>query len=117
MIQDEVHVDGEERPSQYPDSTDFSQPKQPSPTYWHCTHGTSHRNDTADMPHFIRIRYFLQKAVTEHKATYADDHAQDYIDIYLKEMKKREKTEEISSFSCESSFLVLSVSHIYSSTH
>ena len=69
------------------------------------------------MPPCMTIRYFLQKAVTEHKATYSEDHARDYIDIYLKEMKKREKIEEISSFSGESSFLVLSFSHIYSSTH
>jgi len=69
------------------------------------------------MPHCMTIRYFLQKAVTEHKATYSDDHARDFIDVYLKEMKKWEKTEEISSFSGESNFLVLSVSHTYASTH
>ena len=69
------------------------------------------------MPHYITVRYFLQKALTEHKATYSDDHTRDFIDIYLKEMKKREKTGEMSFFSGESSFLVLSVSHIYSSTH
>ena len=69
------------------------------------------------MPHCMTIRYLLQKAVTERKATYSDDHAWDFIDIYLKEMKKREKTGEISSFSGESSFLLLSVSHIYTSTH
>jgi hypothetical protein len=57
----------------------------------------------------------LQKAVTEHKATYSDDHAQDFIDVYLKEMKKREKSDEISSFSGESSFLLLSV--IYTHPH
>jgi len=44
---------------------------------------------------------FVEKAVTEHKATYSDDHTRDFIDIYLKEMKKREKTGEISSFSDE----------------
>jgi len=64
----------------------------------------------------MTIRYLLQKAVTEHKATYSDDHMRDFIDIYLKEMKKQEKTGGISSFSGESSFLVLSVSHIYTST-
>ena len=69
------------------------------------------------MPHCMTIRYLLQKAVTEHKATYSDDHMRDFIDIYLKEMKKQEKTGGISSFSGESSFLVLSVSHIYTSTH
>jgi len=52
----------------------------------------------------MTIRYFLQKAVTEHKATYSDDHARDFIDIYLKEMKKREKTGENSFLSGESSF-------------
>jgi hypothetical protein len=67
------------------------------------------------MPHCITIRYFLQKAVTEHKATYSDDHTRDFIDIYLKEMKKGEKTEEISSFSGEYSFCVLSV--IYTHPH
>jgi len=65
----------------------------------------------------MTIRYFLQKALDEHKATYSDDHERDFIDVYLKEMKKREKTEELSFFSGESSFLVLSVSHIYASTH
>jgi len=69
------------------------------------------------MPHCMTIRYFLQKALAEHKATYSDDHERDFIDVYLKEMKQREKTEEISSFSGESSFLVLSVSHIYAFTH
>ena len=64
----------------------------------------------------MTIRYLLQEAVTEHKATYSDDHMRDFIDIYLKEMKKQEKTGGISSFSGESSFLVLSVSHIYTST-
>jgi len=44
---------------------------------------------------------FVKKAVTEHKATYSDDYARDFIDVYLKEMKKREKPEEISSFSDE----------------
>ena len=63
----------------------------------------------------MTIRYFLQKAENEHKATYSDDHARDFIDVYLKEMKKREKTEEISSFSGESNFLVLSV--IYTHPH
>jgi len=65
----------------------------------------------------MTIRYLLQEAVTEHKATYSDDHMRDFIDIYLKELKKWEKTGGISSFSGESSFLVLSVSHIYTSTH
>jgi hypothetical protein len=65
----------------------------------------------------MTIRSFFQKAVTEHKATYSDDHERSFIDVYLKEMKKREKTEEISTFSGESNFLVLSVSHTYSSTH
>jgi len=69
------------------------------------------------MPHCMTIRYLLQEAVTEHKATYSDDHMRDFIDIYLKELKKWEKTGGISSFSGESSFLVLSVSHIYTSTH
>ena len=69
------------------------------------------------MPHCMTIKYFLQKAVTEHKATYSDDHARDFIDVYLKEMKKREETGEISSFSGKSSFPLLSVSHIYPSTH
>jgi hypothetical protein len=73
--------------------------------------------DSADMPHCMTVRYFLQKAVTEHHATHSGDHVWDYIDIYLNELKKREETEEISSFSGESSFLVLSVSHIYTSTH
>ena len=70
------------------------------------------------MPHCMTIGYFLQKAVTEHKATYSDDHTRDFIDIYLKEMKKREKTEEISFFSGKSSFLVLSVTytHLYTNT-
>ena len=95
-----------------PDSTHFSQYKHPSPTHWHCRHAASHHNDTAAMPRCMTIRYFLQKAVPEHKATYSDDHARDFIDIYLKEMKKREKTDEISSFSGESSLLVLSVTHI-----
>jgi hypothetical protein len=67
------------------------------------------------MVHCMTIRYFLQKAVTEHKATYSDDHTQDFIDIYLKEMKKWEKTEETSSFSREYSFRVLSV--IYTHPH
>jgi len=44
---------------------------------------------------------FVENAITEHKATYSDDHARDFIDIYIKEMMKREKTEEISSFSDE----------------
>jgi len=44
---------------------------------------------------------YMEKAVTEHKETYSDDHTRDFIDIYLKEMKKREKTEEMSSFSDE----------------
>jgi hypothetical protein len=65
----------------------------------------------------MTARYVFQKAVTEHKATYSDDHAWDLINVYLKELKKREETEEISSFSGESSFLVLSVSHMYTSTH
>ena len=69
------------------------------------------------MPHCMTISYFLQKAITEHKATYSDDHMRDFIDVYLKEMKEREKTEEISSFSGESSFLVTSACHIYASTH
>jgi hypothetical protein len=50
----------------------------------------------------MTIRYFLQEAVAQHKATYSDDHVRDFIDVYLKEMKKRGKTEEISSFSGES---------------
>jgi len=49
-----------------------------------------------------RSRFLLQEAVTEHKATYSEDHMRDFIDVYLKEMKKREKTEESSSFSGES---------------
>lgn len=65
----------------------------------------------------MTIRYFLQDAVAEHIATYSDDHMRDFIDVYLKEMKKDGKTEENSSFSGESSFLVLSVSHIHASTH
>jgi len=65
----------------------------------------------------MTIRYFLQKAINEHKSTYSDDYARDFIDVYLKEMKKREKTEEMSSFSGESNFLVLSVCHTYASTH
>jgi hypothetical protein len=69
------------------------------------------------MPHCMTIWYVLQKAVTEQQATYSDDHTRGFIDVYIKEMKKGEKTEEISSFSGESSFLVLSVSHIYTSTH
>jgi hypothetical protein len=65
----------------------------------------------------MTIRYFLQKSLTEHKETYSDDHARDFMDVYLKEMKKREKTGEISTFTGESSFLVPSVSHIYAYTH
>jgi hypothetical protein len=65
----------------------------------------------------MTIRYFLQDAVAEHVATYSDDYMRDFIDVYLKEMKKDGKTEENSSFSGESSFLVLSVSHIHASTH
>jgi hypothetical protein len=50
------------------------------------------------MLHCMTIRYFLQKTVHEHKATYSDDHAWDFIDVYLKEMKKREKTEKFHPF-------------------
>jgi hypothetical protein len=65
----------------------------------------------------MTVRYFLQNAVTEHKETYSDDHTRDFIDVYLKEMKKREKTEEMSSFSGESSFLVLSVTYMLPHTN
>jgi len=47
------------------------------------------------------MQKFMEEAITEHKATYSDDYARDFIDIYLKEKKKREKPEEISSFSDE----------------
>jgi len=67
----------------------------------------------------MTLRYFLQKAATEHKATYSDDHTRDFIDVYLKELKKREETKEMSSFSGESSFLVLSVTctHPHTNTY
>ena len=69
------------------------------------------------MPHCMTISYFLQNAITEHKATYSDDHTRDFIDIYLKEMKKLEIAEDISSFSGESSVLLTSASHVYVSIH
>jgi hypothetical protein len=53
----------------------------------------------------MRIKYLLQDAVAEHKETYSEDHTRDFIDAYIKEMKKREETEETSSFSGESHFL------------
>jgi hypothetical protein len=58
----------------------------------------------------MRVRYLLQEAVTEHKATYSEDYTRDFIDVYLKEMKKRENTKETSTFSGESRSPVLSIS-------
>jgi hypothetical protein len=60
----------------------------------------------------MRVRYLLQEAVAEHKATYSEDYIRDFIDVYLKEMKTRENTQEPSTFSGESYFPVLSESHI-----
>lgn len=69
------------------------------------------------MHHCMTIRYFLQDAVAEHIATYSDDYMRDFIDVYLKEMKEHGKTEENSSFSGESSFLVLSVTYMHPHTN
>jgi hypothetical protein len=43
----------------------------------------------------------LQEAIKQHKVTYSDDYERDFMDVYLKEMKKLENPEETSSFSGE----------------
>ncbi|KDR03601.1 putative cytochrome P450 304a1 [Zootermopsis nevadensis] len=42
---------------------------------------------------------YMEEAVMEHKATYSEDYTRDFIDIFLKEMKRRAETAEHSSFS------------------
>ncbi|XP_021941664.1 probable cytochrome P450 304a1 [Zootermopsis nevadensis] len=44
---------------------------------------------------------YMEEAVMEHKATYSEDYTRDFIDIFLKEMKRRAETAEHSSFSEE----------------
>jgi hypothetical protein len=60
----------------------------------------------------MRVNYLLQEAVAEHKETYSEDYTRDFIDAYLKEMKKQENTQEPSTFFGECHFLVLPKNHI-----
>ncbi|PNF32313.1 hypothetical protein B7P43_G16248 [Cryptotermes secundus] len=46
------------------------------------------------------ILKYIKEAVTEHKATYSEEHMRDFIDVYLKEMSTQ-KTQEASFFSEE----------------
>jgi hypothetical protein len=57
----------------------------------------------------------LQEAVMEHKRTYSDDYMRDFIDVFLKEMKRQEKTQESHSFSGGFQYVVLSTRQILQS--
>jgi hypothetical protein len=54
----------------------------------------------------------LQAAVAEHKATWYEDYPRDFIDVYLKEVKKQETGQEPSTFSGKSHYPVLSTPQI-----
>jgi hypothetical protein len=69
-------------------------------------------SNTPTTLHIPFTAYVLQNAVAEHKATWSEDYARDFIDVYLKEIKKQEGIQEPSTFSGESHCSALSKTHI-----